>query len=143
MVCSAVVYLYFTKVCTVPTAPRPRLRHALSALAVTLLIPALVACGGEEKTGYGDETVSGFDGVTVSAAVDKAPTLKWESAIAYPKDPKVKTLTEGEGEEIPEGRGVFARSTSATPPLWTRTGPTRARRPRVRSSRRRSRGAPS
>jgi peptidylprolyl isomerase len=74
-----------------------------------MLIPALVACGGEEKKGYGDETVSGFDGVTVSAAVDKEPTLKWKSPIAYPEDPKVKTLTEGEGEEIPEGRGVFAK----------------------------------
>ncbi|OIJ28744.1 FKBP-type peptidyl-prolyl cis-trans isomerase [Nocardioides luteus] len=92
-----------------PTAPRLRLRHALSALAVTLLIPALVACGGEEKTGYGDETVSGFDGVTVSTSVDKAPTLKWKSAISYPKDPKVKTLTEGDGEAIPKDRGVFAK----------------------------------
>ena len=92
-----------------PTAPRPRLSHALSALAVTLLIPALVACGGEEKKGYGDETVSGFDAVTVSADTDKAPTLKWKSEITYPKDPKVKTLTEGDGEEIPKGRGVLAK----------------------------------
>ncbi|MEP9383464.1 FKBP-type peptidyl-prolyl cis-trans isomerase [Nocardioides cheoyonin] len=77
----------------------PRLRRLATALVPALLIPALVACGST-KTGYGDPTVSGFDGVTVGGKVGQKPTLTWKSKIAYPSSVDVKTLVSGDGGAV-------------------------------------------
>lgn len=85
-----------------------RLRRAATALVPVLLIPALVACGGT-KTGYGNKTVSGFDGVSVSGAFGKKPALSWKAEIDYPSSTQVKTLVDGKGDEVTKnGKGVMA-----------------------------------
>lgn len=85
----------------------PRLRRALTALVPALLVPALVACGGT-KTGYGDKTISGFSGVTVTGGFGKAPTLSWKAALSYPTSTSVKTLVRGTGATIANGKNVMA-----------------------------------
>lgn len=84
----------------------PRLRRALTALVPALLVPALVACGAT-KTGYGDKTVAGFDGVSVTGAFGKAPKLDWKSDIAYPTSTKVRTLIKGTGPAVKSGKSVY------------------------------------
>ncbi|MBO0843510.1 MAG: FKBP-type peptidyl-prolyl cis-trans isomerase [Nocardioides sp.] len=86
----------------------PASRRALSALAISLLVPAMAACGSA-KPGYGDKTVDGLDGVKVSGAAGKAPTLKWNAEINYPKTTTVKKLIKGKGEAAPKGRGLMAK----------------------------------
>jgi len=83
------------------------LTRALAALVPALLLPALVACGGTNE-GYGDKTVSGFDGVSVSGAFGKEPTLNWKADIAYPKSIEVKTLIKGTGPAIASGKSAYA-----------------------------------
>ena len=86
----------------------PRLRRAATALVPMLLIAALAACGGT-KYGYGDTTVSGFDGVKVTGAVGKKPTLDFKDAIAYPSSTSVKKLVAGKGPALSkDGKGVMA-----------------------------------
>lgn len=86
----------------------PRLRRAATALVPVLLIPALVACGGT-KTGYGNKTVSGFDGVSVSGDFGKKPALSWKAEVAYPSSTQVKTLVKGSGDAVTKnGKGVMA-----------------------------------
>ncbi|MFT4082443.1 MAG: FKBP-type peptidyl-prolyl cis-trans isomerase [Nocardioides sp.] len=84
----------------------PRLRRVLATLVPVLLIPALVACG--TKVGYGDKTVSGLSGVSVTGDFGKTPKLTWNSAIDYPSSTTTKTLIEGKGKAVPSGRQVLA-----------------------------------
>ena len=84
-----------------------RLRRSASLVVPALLLPTLVACGSA-KTGYGDPTASGFDGVTISGTPGKAPEVKWKSAIAYPSKTTVKTLVKGTGAAVGSGDSISA-----------------------------------
>jgi peptidylprolyl isomerase len=66
-----------------------------------------VACGST-KVGYGDATTAGFDGVTISGAPGKAPTVSWKKEIAYPSSTQVKTLVKGSGAAVQPGDSVSA-----------------------------------
>lgn len=110
--------------------PRPpRLRRALAVLVPALLVPTLVACGGT-KSGYGDKTVSGFSGVSISGEVGKEPKLDWKADIAYPKSTQVKTLVKGSGAAVEAGTSVYANfyvgNASTTPDKWNYTSLTDA-----------------
>jgi len=105
--------------------PSPhRLRRALAALVPVLLIPALVACGGT-KAGYGDKTVSGFGGVSISGDFGKEPKLDWKADIAYPSSTKVKTLIKGSGPAVQSGKSVYANfyvgNATTTQSTWNYT----------------------
>lgn len=101
-----------------------RLRRAFVTLVPVLLVPALVACGGT-KEGYGDKTVSGFDGVSVTGDVGKEPKLDWKAPIAYPKTTEVKTLVKGSGPAVAAGKSVYADlyvgDATTTPKTWSYT----------------------
>ena len=84
-----------------------RLRRSASLVFPALLLPTLVACGSA-KTGYGDPTVSGFDGVSISGTPGKAPEVTWKKAIAYPSKTTVKTLVKGTGAAVGSGDSISA-----------------------------------
>lgn len=94
-----------------------RLRRPASLVVPALLLPALVACGST-KTGYGDATSEGFSGVTISGAPGKAPTVKWDKAIAYSKATTVKTLSKGSGAAVAKGDSISAN-------IWLGDGTTK------------------
>lgn len=82
-----------------------RLRPA--SLAVALLLPALVACGGEKTEGLGEETEPGFDAVKISGDFGAAPTVEWEAQMEV-DETETKTLVEGDGQVIEKGDRAFA-----------------------------------
>lgn len=86
----------------------PTLRRALTPLLPALLVPAFVACGSTQA-GYGDKTVSGLDGVSVSGDFNKTPSLAWKAAIAYPSKTQVKTLINGTGAAVGASDQVSAK----------------------------------
>lgn len=73
--------------------PRP------ATLLVTVLLPAslaLAACGSD------DQELEGFDAVSVSGDVGKAPELDWKGTMSAGKA-KTKVLTEGDGAKLEKG----------------------------------------
>ena len=94
-----------------------RLRRSASLALPVLLLPTLVACGSA-KVGYGDATTTGFAGVTISGEQGKAPDVTWKSEIAYPSKTQVKTLVEGDGEEVGADDSVSAN-------IWIGDGTTK------------------
>ena len=81
-----------------------RLRHLALLPAAALLIPLLTACG-EEQIGLGEETATGWDAVSVSGDVGKAPEVTWKSVMEVDKADE-KTLVEGDGEKVADGDNV-------------------------------------
>ena len=94
-----------------------RLRRTASLVVPALLLPALVACGSS-KVGYGDATTTGFEGVTISGALGKAPDVKWKSGIAYPSKTVTKTLVKGSGAAVGSADSISAN-------IWIGDGTTK------------------
>ncbi len=94
-----------------------RLRRSLAAVVPLLLIPMLAACGSA-KIGYGDSTKSGWDAISISGDFGKAPTVKWNAALAYPSTTTTKTLIKGTGDPVKAGDVINAY-------VWIGDGTTR------------------
>jgi peptidylprolyl isomerase len=82
-----------------------RLRRPTSALAFTLLlVPAVAACGSNEKKDT--PAKAELSGVSLTGEVGRGITAKWHKAIAQPKSAKVTTLVKGTGGKIASGDTV-------------------------------------
>lgn len=86
---------------------RPARGTRPAGLLLALLLPALVACGGEKSVGLGEEMEPGFDAVEITGDFGAAPTVKWNAQMSA-DETETKTLVEGDGPAIAEGSQAFA-----------------------------------
>jgi peptidylprolyl isomerase len=76
-------------------------------VAVPLLLAlTLAACGDDEGSDNGvPGAKDGFEAVSITGDVGKAPEVEWKSQLAA-DEPETEVLVEGDGEEIEEGDEV-------------------------------------
>ncbi len=82
-----------------PTRARTRLAAASGVLLLATI--GLTACGGD------DDSADGRDTVNVSGELGKAPTVKFEDKVEV-TDMESEVLVEGKGEKLATGDPVFA-----------------------------------
>ena len=68
-----------------------------------LLVLALAGCGDED--GSADDLLAGFEGISITGALGKAPEVDWKGRFEA-KKPETKVLIEGDGAEIVDGDKV-------------------------------------
>jgi peptidylprolyl isomerase len=84
-----------------------RLRHPAAALtAAVLLVPALAACGSDEKKDAGSGSGSKLEAVSITGDVGKSIKATWHKKLATPKSTTATTLVKGKGEKIATGDSV-------------------------------------
>ena len=96
-----------------------RFRRPAAALGAVLLVPTLVACGGDSGKGDDNDSKSGsptasadsgttgeLSEVSFSGEVGESLTATWNSTVEPPESTTVTTLVEGDGDEIAAGDTV-------------------------------------
>ena len=80
-----------------------RVRRPAALVVPVLLLSVLTACGDDD--GSGEDSLEGFDAVSITGDVGTAPEVEWKGQMEAEKTEE-KVLVEGDGEVIKEGDKV-------------------------------------
>jgi peptidylprolyl isomerase len=80
-----------------------RVRRPAALVVPVLLLSVLTACGDDD--GSGEDSLQGFDAVSITGDVGTAPAVDWKGELETEKT-ETKVLVEGDGPEVKEGDKV-------------------------------------